>query len=330
LTIPKTTASTTVPTVPTGGSQTGGGNCSRTTVGFTPLTDLGQGRYHGFEGGLYPGGANTPPSSYLNAGLAAARQVRPLGPSGRPSSSGRIVLLSIGMSNASLSFRAFLREAAADPALTPSALGKPYAATSLSLQHQRVELVNGAVSSFDAVKIVKEDPTYFADVDNVLARAGVTADQVQAVWLYEAIAREREPFPADARRLEGELDAIIPMLATKFPNLRLVYLTSREYAGYALTVENPEPYAYDSGFADKWAIAARMADPGARPWVAWGPYTWADGTHPRSDGLAWNCSDFSPDGTHPSGHGVQKLGGMLLSFFTTNPTTRTWFNATGG
>ena len=328
-------------TVSTGGSQTGAGNCSRTSVGFTPLTDLGQARYHGYGGGLYPGGSNTPPRSYLDAGLAAARQVRPLAPNGAPSGSGRIVLLSVGMSNASLEFRAFLRAAATDRALTPGALLRPApsassqmlqriraSAISLPLEDQRVMLVNGAFPSFDAEKIVKNETSYLAIVHTDLADAGVTADQVQAIWVYEAIAGEREPFPADAQTLQRDLGTIIAMLTTQFPNLRLVYVTSREYAGYAISPLNPEPYAYESGYAVKWTVAGRMADPGKRPWVAWGPYTWADGTHPRSDGLTWNCGDFEPDGTHPSAQGAEKLGRMMLGFFTANPTTRTWFDAT--
>jgi hypothetical protein len=340
LTIPKTTG-TTPSTVPTVTNQTGGGNCSRTSVGFAPLTDLGHARYHGYEGGLYPGGSNTPPSSYLNAGLAAARKVRPLSPSGTPSASGRIVVLSIGMSNASITFHALLHAAVADPTLSPGALVRAGATAStqaasparadeasLSLKDQHVMLVNGAVSSFDAQKIVKNEPTYFGAVETDLTDARVTPDQVQAIWLYEAVANQHQPFPADARQLEGDINTIIAALTARFPNLRLLYITSREYGGYALTTLNPEPYAYDSGFAVKWAVASRMSDPRMRPWVAWGPYTWADGTHPRSDGLTWNCADFSGDGTHPSSPGAKKLGRMLLSFFTTNPTTRTWFDPT--
>ena len=76
----------------------------------------------------------------------------------------------------------------------------------------------------------------------------------------------------------------------------------------------------------KWAVARRIAyHPRSRPWVAWGPYTWADGTTPRPDGLTWSCSDFAPDGTHPSAQGADKVGAALLRFFTTNKTARTWF-----
>ena len=76
----------------------------------------------------------------------------------------------------------------------------------------------------------------------------------------------------------------------------------------------------------KWTIAGRLAHPRRRPWVAWGPYLWADGTRARSDGLEWNCSDFASDGTHPDAAGASKVAHRLLSFFQHNPTTRSWFN----
>jgi hypothetical protein len=154
----------------------------------------------------------------------------------------------------------------------------------------------------------------------------VTERQVQAVWLKEAIAGEREPFPADAQHLRRDLDAIIALLKGRFPNLRLVYLSSRIYAGYATSSLNPEPYAYDSGFAVKWTVSGHLTHPRARPWVAWGPYLWADGTRARRDRLTWSCADFAQDGTHPSAQGADKVGRRLLGFFTTNRTTRGWFD----
>jgi lysophospholipase L1-like esterase len=53
------------------------------------------------------------------------------------------------------------------------------------------------------------------------------------------------------------------------------------------------------------------------PWIAWGPYLWADGVEPRSDGLVWLCEDVNPnDGIHPSQSGETKVADMLVEFFT--------------
>jgi len=62
------------------------------------------------------------------------------------------------------------------------------------------------------------------------------------------------------------------------------------------------------------------------PLLLWGPYLWAAGLNPRSDGLTWARSDLSPsDGTHPSETGQQKVAGILLDFFKTNELARSWF-----
>jgi hypothetical protein len=60
-------------------------------------------------------------------------------------------------------------------------------------------------------------------------------------------------------------------------------------------------------------------------WLSWGPYLWANGITPRSDGLTWVISDYQSDGTHPSISGRQKVAQMLLQFFSTDETTKPWF-----
>ena len=42
---------------------------------------------------------------------------------------------------------------------------------------------------------------------------------------------------------------ILNMAKERYPNLRVAYLSSRIYAGYATTPLNPEPYAYESAFS---------------------------------------------------------------------------------
>lgn len=271
-----------------------------TSTGLVPLTELGAAKYKGFTGGLYPGGRNAPSARYLKKGLAAAKQVRPIG--------GKIVLLSIGMSNTTQEFSVFKRLADADRRKDP-----------------RVLLVDGAQGGQDAIRITTPDSPYWSFVDQRLAAAGVARSQVQVVWLKQAYARPTEEFPADARRLQGALRKIHGILADRFPNLRLVYLSSRIYAGYATTPLNPEPYAYQSGFAVKWTVQDRIEGKLEGPWVGWGPYLWANGMRARKDGLTWSPEDFGPDGTHPAESARRKVADLLLRFFTTNRTARSWF-----
>ena len=71
----------------------------RDSVGLIPLTDLGTANDLGEQGGLYPGGVNTPPTAHRNAGVKIAKSVAPLDKDGQKANDGKIVLLCIGFSN---------------------------------------------------------------------------------------------------------------------------------------------------------------------------------------------------------------------------------------
>jgi len=275
-------------------------DCSRTFTGLIPLPDLRTGTYQGFQGGLYPDGLNTPPAAYLAQGIQYRDLVHPI--------NGRIVLLSIGMSNTTAEYARFKVYADRDPAKSPA-----------------VTIVDGAQGGQDAEQIRNPASPYWQYVDQRIANSGATPVQVQAVWLKEAIAGENRTFPADANRLRDDLVAIVDILRTRFVNLQLVYLSSRTYAGYATTNLNPEPHAYASGFAVKWTIEQRISGQPTRPWLAWGPYLWTAGLRGREDRLVWRCTDTQSDGTHPSPAGVHKVAKQLLELFKADITTRTWF-----
>lgn len=312
-----------------------------TLSGRIPLTDMGSRLYlDQYSGGLYPGG-NAMPAAHAAAGAARARNVRPLDGNGSPSASGAIVLMSIGISNASQEWCdvgsttcndwTFTGQAASDPTLNP-----------------KVVIVNGAQGGLTAMHWVNaNDPNYDRVRDSVLAPRGLTEAQVQVVWVKTVNADPVLSLPdpqADAIHLVGQYGDILRSLQVRYPNLQQVFFSSRIYGGYAQSGQNPEPYAYETGFAVKWIIEAQidqMANGGTvvdqragnlnyntvAPWIAWGPYTWADGTNPRSDGLIWVPSDLESDGTHPSTSGETKVGGMLLGFFKTDPRTGCWFVA---
>lgn len=289
-----------------------------------PLTALGQEKYQGYEGGLYPEGKNERPAAHETAGLALAKQVQPLDKEGKPNQEGAIVLLSVGMSNTSQISQGFQKALADEQEKNP-----------------RLVFVNGAQGGMTAAAI--QDPEdngrgtkFWTTVDERLQTAGVTRAQVQVVWIKQADAGPREGFPGYARKLQEELARIAQLLPARFPNIKLVYLSGRTYGGFAKTPLNPEPYAYESGFSVKWLIEQQLkGDPALNfdskkgsvkaPWLSWGPYLWDNGVSKRADGYHPEESDFAGDGTHHAGPGVEKMGDLLLRFFKTDSTVRPWF-----
>ncbi len=154
----------------------------------------------------------------------------------------------------------------------------------------------------------------------------------------------------------------------RYPNLKLVFVTSRIYGGYAQNPApdnaagclNPEPFAYEEGFAVQRLIVAQIDRtttdhagdvryPESAPWVDWGPYLWASGETPSNNGLFWcdgasdqTCrgkhdfrfGDLDPgysaywgDHTHPTADAAEKVANQLVKFIKgqlPQPQTSTW------
>jgi hypothetical protein len=283
------------------------------STGLTPLTQMtANDKYKGMDGGLYGSGKNGPPEKLLKSAMEASGKIHPLDANGKPATDGRIVLMSIGMSNTTQEFGYFMQFVKADPAKSP-----------------KVTIVDAAQGGQDAAKwdtTAAKSPWSFAD--ERLRLAGVTRQQVQAIWLKQAMITPAQlgEFPAHSDKLKQHIESIIRMAHERFPNLRLVYLSSRTYGGYATTMLNPEPYAYESAFAVRGVIDDEMKSDLREPIVLWGPYLWTNGTSGRSlDGMKWMPEDVGPDGTHPSQSGRRKVGQLLLNFFKNNETTKSWF-----
>lgn len=356
-----------------------------------PLIDMTPSQnYLGFSGGLYGNGSNTIPSAQNAAGLTFASQIQPLDANGNPSATGSVVLISIGMSNAADEFGQFIGSAA----------------KSSSVNHTTLVIANGAKGGITACYwTVANGPVpcgantanqFDRVLTEVLTPLRVTEQQVEVLWLKEAnggpgvtgcgsggylpcnslcntsvAGCSNTPTTTEALRYEMQMGEIIRAAKTRWPNLKLAFLTSRVYAGYATVDVNPEPYAYEYGFSVQWFIQAQVnqiatgtVDPvagdlnyndGIAPWLAWGPYIWANGSTPSSDGLAWcdgqtgaPCDgevDYQSDGTHPDtlgqakvGYGVNTITSIpaqsvstssptqnLLHFFLNSPYTKAWF-----
>jgi len=301
----------------------------RNSTGLIPLDQMtAQDNYKSQDGGLYGGGKNQPPAAHLKAARAEAGKIVPLDEGGKPSPKGKIVLLSLGMSNTTMEYSVFKRQAEADPAKSPL-----------------VAIVDAAQGGKDAEKWNDANSPMWQIAEERLKKSGVTPQQVEAVWFKQARIDPAKygEFPKHNDEMNEHIVKNLQIAKQRYPNLRIVYLSTRIYAGYALTGLNPEPYAYENGFAIRDLIlrqikgdAALNYDPAKgevkAPLLLWGPYLWADGVTPRqSDGLVWKLEDFREnDRTHPSvGSGQEKVARLLLHCLKTDSTSMPWFLAAG-
>jgi hypothetical protein len=293
----------------------------KASVGFKPLTEMSaEDKYKGEDGGLYGGGKNEPPAAHAAAAKNETAKIQPLDAAGKPAADGKIVLISISMSNATQEFSAFKQMADAEPQ-----------------KSKLVTVVDCAQGGQAMAAWAPPEARAWQVAEQRLKQAGVTPEQVQVAWIKLANPGPRGDLAEHGKKLKADTLAVVNNARKRFPNMRIAYLSSRIYGGYATTPLNPEPYAYEGAFVVRWLIqdqikgdAALNADPerGAvkAPLLLWGPYLWGDGTTPRkADELTWKRDELAGDGTHPSEAGRKKVAGLLLDFFKTDANAKTWF-----
>ncbi|PYX47051.1 MAG: hypothetical protein DMG79_14865, partial [Acidobacteria bacterium] len=308
-------------------------NCNNISVNagdgsgpLVPINDLGTNLYLGAEeGGLYANGSNVDDPGHDAFGQSSAAAIVPLDANGNYSPTGKYVFMSIGLSIAQQPFFEFLALANTDPS-----------------KNSNLVIVNGATGGATAALLASPTNNFWNAITyDYLPNAGVTPLQVVGAWILDVDGGPGGTFPHDMDSLQSQLQSIAQNLQSKFPNIKLAYYSSMNYTGYSdgATTLNPEPWGYESGFAVKNVIQDQIGgdpamnfDPSkgtvAAPWVAWGPYYWANGMIPRSDGLTWVCQELSVDGTHPSDPlGRIKVSMELLNFLKTDDTASKWFLA---
>lgn len=311
-------------------------------------------------GGLYGGWKNEPPPAHRAAHLIESAKIQPLDTGGEPSENGKIGLITIGFSNTSIESEGFKRAADADTQKSPrvivvnGSIGGRSAVMwawdgAAILPRAEQERLDGIM---DLLKMPKTNrrssPNLDKDTWPTLAKrieaAGLSPLQVQACWLkhVEANPKPLGEFPDHARTLQKDMTAVLNIARHHYPNLRVVYLSSRTFGGWSGRVSgSPEPYAYESGFGTRWVAQSQInGDPQLNfdpakgevmaPLVLWGPYLWAKGDSPRVfDGLTWTQNDVRADQLHPNENGTRKTTTLLINFFKTNEGSSRWFLKSG-
>jgi hypothetical protein len=316
------------------------------TFTATPLTEYKTGqRYLNRFSGLLYSGSNTMPKDHDADGLAAAERVQPLDTAGQPDPDGKIVVVGMGFSNWTYELCYNVQTG-----VCRTGTFLDISEFSTAVNHASLVLVDCAVPGEVSDRWLDDTYGNYTHCLTQLQTAGVTEAQVQVILYKNARKFPRQSLTkkticsadstVDVCRLESDIANAARYMKIRYPSVQQLFLHSRIYGGYAAAGSlNPEPFAYESGFAVKWLIDAQIqqqhtgvVDPtagdvsyNAVPWMAWGPYFWASGSTSRADGVSWTANDFRlSDMTHPSAQGVSKVSGMMLEFYLSSPYSP-WF-----
>ena len=274
-----------------------------------PIDEL-HGTYKGLGGGLYPDGSNQPKGKLADWARSATSRIRPLNGKGElDETNGKIGFLTLGQSTTRMCFEVFQQQIR-------------------TVKSGKVKLVNAAQDGVILQHWATTEAPWKKTLE-ILKKNGLSAKQVQVIWIEVALLDPRQ-FGDGLKHIQVNADLmgdVARHIKSSFPNVQIMYCSSRYYAGYTTRPTSPEPYAYESAFAIRELIRRQthheshlefnpISVSAQAPLILWGPYYWANGLTPSSvDGLYWKPSDYVPDGVHPSQSGRAKVAAQLAAFF---------------
>lgn len=278
-------------------------------------TDPSQTPYETF---LYPGASNDMPPSHRAAGEALAASIQPLDANGNVDiENGKIAVVVEGFSNPFHEMNHFIQYYLQNnPAVNPKVtmVNKSIRGCPLNCWYKKgVDSVDYQVQ----IVIMKHS-------NNTPQNADGSPRFPDEPFTNAASKR----FPRHALLSKEMLKIRILDVKKKYPNLKLLFLTSRAYGGWTCapaSIGYGEPVAFEEGFSVKWLIEdqilARDPDlqfsgPNAKaPWMAWGPYLW-DPT--------WT-QDMFVDGVHPCTPGLEIVARKWYDFLMQDALGWLWF-----
>ena len=252
-----------------------------------PLPELGSDTYLGVQGGLYPGGSNAIPPAYQAEVDAAIAQLE---------ADNSIGFQCVGMSNLTHTCDELIARAATanvNTAVTIGNAGRPGR----------------------TIQVFADTPLN----DVWFEHRGLSNSIVDVVVFFNAWGYPSGDFVTYLPQMTDAVRAVYSNVQQAYPNVKLIYFVSREFAPDWAVDLNPNPYAYQDGFAYKAVIEERINGQLSGVPVVWGPYQYDD-TWPH-DPPPTPSYFRDPDGVHLSDAGLDYAGQLWLDFFM----TQAWF-----
>ncbi len=294
-------------------------NCDLESTGFIPVADLGKSTFNGFIGGKYPDGNNDIPADHYQKGVESSSKIKPLNRDGEfDSVNGKIGFMVLGFSTAAMTGR-FVRSI--------------YESQN---KHDTLRIVIGAQGGKDINSMTDPDADYWKTVDTLIKDADIALNQIQIIWISSGdILSYQQSFPEQCYIQIEKYQLMLYAIKNKFPNIRVVFISDRTYAGYIGEIgEGPqelkEPTAYYNSWTVKWLIEKQIkGEKGYSteeiPFIDWGPALWTDGVIGNSNGYTWNCDDSGKGGIHPSSKGRMKEASLVYLYFKNHPYLKNIF-----
>ena len=268
---------------------------------------------------LYPNQINQLPLDHHGKGEIIAATLQPLDGNGSVDvSGGKIVVIAEGMSNTRDEMNAFAELLAARQSEVNTKL------EFRNLSEGGCDLVCwvengvGATDPQVQVALVKHS-------NNRPQQADGTPQQPNSYFP----DKDSKRFPQHALTTKNLLKLRVLDLKKKYPNLKLLFITSRSFGGWSCSPSGNdyrEPVAFEEGFAVKWLLEDQIlgTDPDLAfegnnpqaPWLAWGPYLW-DPT--------WTEDLYRSDGTHLCKAGADSVAQLWYTYLATESTAWPWF-----
>ncbi len=163
---------------------------------------------------------------------------------------------------------------------------------------------------------------------------GLSATQVQVIWINLNFDEYINDIDLDVKAQADTLNTIIETALSKYPNTKIVYLSSPRYAGYSTMAGYQEPESFEAGLAVRELLSRH--DKGevkykedirlltSEPALVWGPYVWNNNINSTSD-FAYTADKYERDGITLTSIGKQKYAIDLLGFWSSYEYSNTWF-----
>ncbi len=267
--------------------------------------------------GLYKGSRNTPELTQKALIQKQIDLIRPLGVNGFPDDQGKIGFVYIGDSFTNGEFEM----------LSEYVDGNNQA-------NKQLAIVDGSNKGLDVTQWEKSQFAW-EHLKGKVEDKGMTTKQVQVLWINLGFGNYYDNIDTDIQAHADLLEKIIKNYLGKYPETKLIYLSSPRYSGLSKNPKFQEPWTYEAGFAvrelinrqEKGDLVFRESNTQLKsePALLWGPYLW-NGINSDDTQFNYKQENFEEDGITLTVQGKQRMSVDLFDFWSSYEFSKVWFS----